>query len=82
MNNRTVTALAVLGLLLTTGCATTDKAPEATQKPMAAQPTAPEAQVGEVLTATFTVRAVDLKQRLVTLKAVSYTHLDVYKRQG
>ena len=68
MNNRTVTALAALGLLLTTGCATTDKAPEATQKPMAAQPTAPEAQVGEVLTATFAVRAVDLKQRLVTLK--------------
>ncbi|MBK8751073.1 MAG: hypothetical protein IPL99_05275 [Candidatus Competibacteraceae bacterium] len=68
MNNRIVTALGVLGLLLTTGCATTDKAPEATQKPMAAQPAAPEAQVGEVLTATFTVRAVDLKQRLVTLK--------------
>ena len=43
MNNRIVTALGVLGLLLTTGCATTDKAPEATQKPMAAQPAAPEA---------------------------------------
>lgn len=68
MNNRIVTALGVLGLLLTTGCATTDKAPDTTQKPATAQPAAPETQVGEVLTATFTVQAVDLKQRLVTLK--------------
>jgi Cu/Ag efflux protein CusF len=68
MNNRIVTALCVLGLLLTTGCATTDKAPDATQKLITTQPAAPETQVGEILTATSTVQAVDLKQRLVTLK--------------
>ena len=60
-------ALSVLGLLLTTGCATTNKAPEATPQ-ASAQATAPEVAVGEVVTATFTVQAVDLDKRLVTLK--------------
>ena len=81
MNNHIVTALGMLGLLLTTSCATTDKAPNATQKPVTAQPTAPETQVGEVLSATFTVQAVDLKQRLLTLKdkQSKYTTIHVVK---
>ena len=60
-------ALSVLGLLLTTGCASTSKAPEATPQ-ASAQSAAPEVAVGEVVTATFTVQAVDLDKRLVTLK--------------
>ncbi len=67
MKNRMVTALGVVGLLLTTGCATTHKAPT-TDSQASAQPATPEIQVGETLTATFTVRAVNLRQRLVTLK--------------
>lgn len=67
MKNCIVTALSVCGLLLTTGCATVNKAPAADSQ-ASVQPAAPEMQAGEVLTATFTVRAVDLKQRLVTLR--------------
>ena len=67
MKNRMLIALGAVGLLLTTGCATTDKAPEATSQ-ATAQPAAPVMATSEVLTATFTVRAVDLDKRLVTLK--------------
>lgn len=67
MKNRMLIALGALSLLLTTGCATTNKAPEATPQ-ATAQPAAPEIAVGEVTTATFIVQAIDLEKRQVTLK--------------
>ena len=67
MKNRMLIALGAVGLLLTTGCATTNKAPEATPQ-ATAQPAAPEIAVGEVTTATFIVQAIDLEKRRVTLK--------------
>ncbi|MDS4027801.1 MAG: hypothetical protein RKO25_12565 [Candidatus Contendobacter sp.] len=67
MKNRMLIALGTVGLLLTAGCATTNKAPEAAPQ-TTAQPAAPEVAMGEVTTATFVVQAIDLEKRLVTLK--------------
>ncbi|KAB2934537.1 MAG: hypothetical protein F9K25_04200 [Candidatus Contendobacter sp.] len=67
MKNRMLIALSALSLLLTAGCASTNKAPEATSQ-ATTQSAAPEMAVGEVVTATFKVQAVDLDKRLVTLK--------------
>jgi Cu/Ag efflux protein CusF len=69
MKNRMLIALGAVGLLLTTGCANTNKAPEATPQATAQSTTpAPTMVTEEVTTATFTVRAVNLEKRLVTLK--------------
>ena len=71
MKNHVMAAVGVLGLLLLAGCATAtnDKAPTAAATSQTAtQAAAPEMKAGDVLTATFTVQAVDLKNRLVTLK--------------
>lgn len=65
MKKRMLIALSVLGLLLTTGCASTSKTPD---QEATASMTPEMATVGEVLTATFTVQAIDLEKRLVTLK--------------
>ena len=67
MKNSMLIAFCVVGPLLATGCATTNKAPEATPQ-ATTQPAAPEVAVGEILTATFIVQAIDLEKRLVTLK--------------
>ncbi|NJM12801.1 MAG: hypothetical protein HC889_13870 [Synechococcaceae cyanobacterium SM1_2_3] len=72
MKNHVMAAVGLLGLLLLAGCATatSDKAPTATAatSQTATQAAVPEMKAGDVLTATFTVQAVDLKNRLVTLK--------------
>jgi len=73
MKNHVMAAPGVLGLLLLASCATTtvtkDKAPTAAATAQTAtQAAAPEMKAGDVLTAIFTVQAVDLKNRLVTLK--------------
>lgn len=69
MQYRTLTALGLAGLLLT-GCASTP------DKSQTAEPTPPppsvatgaEVDMGDVITLTATVQAVDLENRLVTLK--------------
>lgn len=74
--NKSIVALTVTGLLLTTGCASmsdmgTDKNKAAIEKTPAPQPAlapAPVIAEREVITMTATVQAVDLRQRLVTLK--------------
>lgn len=71
MNYRTLTALSLAGMLLA-GCAS---APEKSQPAEAAPPPPPpslasgdEIGMGDVVTLTATVQAVDLENRLVTLK--------------
>lgn len=72
MKYRTLTAIGLIGLLLT-GCAST---PEKSQPAAAAPPPPPppsvatgsEVEMGDVITLTATVQAVDLENRLVTLK--------------
>ena len=70
--NKSVVALAAMGLLFTTGCASLyggDKDKAAMEKAPTPQPaTTPAIQEREVTTMTATVKAVDLKQHLVTLK--------------
>lgn len=67
MKHRTLTALGLATLLLT-GCASTpEKSPPAQPAPPSVA-TGPELEMGEVTTVTATVQAVDLENRLVTLK--------------
>jgi Cu/Ag efflux protein CusF len=71
MKYRTLTALSLAGLLLT-GCASTpDKSKPAESAPPPPPPsvaTGAEVDMGEVITLTATVQAIDLENRLVTLK--------------
>ncbi|MCP5196622.1 MAG: hypothetical protein H6974_07530 [Gammaproteobacteria bacterium] len=70
--NKPVVALAAMGLLLTTGCASmygANKDKAVMEKTPVSQPAmAPAIEEREVTTMTATVKAVDLKKRLVTLK--------------
>ena len=50
MKNRMLIALGAMGLLLTTGCATTDKAPEATSQATAQSTTPAPTMVTEEVT--------------------------------
>ena len=71
MKNRIVTTLGVLGMLLAAGCATTqDKPPVKEEKAPAVtqQVPAPDLGTRETVTATATVKAIDLQKREVTLK--------------
>lgn len=77
MKNRILAVLGILGLLLA-GCATTDKAPTAGSQAAATPAAAPEMKVSDVLTATFTVKAMDLKNRLVTLKGKDGKPFTIY----
>jgi hypothetical protein len=71
MKYRTLTAIGLAGLLLT-GCASTpDKSQPAESAPPPPPPsvaTGSEIDMGDVITLTATVQAVDLENRLVTLK--------------
>lgn len=71
MKYRTLTVIGLAGLLLT-GCASTpDKsqtAPSAPPPPPPSVATGSEIDMGDVMTLTATVQAVDLENRLVTLK--------------
>lgn len=69
MKERIVAVLGALSLLVATGCATSpDKAPAKDEKAAAAQPAEPAMAVRETVTATATVKAIDLQTRQVTLK--------------
>lgn len=68
MKHRTLTVLGLATLLLA-GCASTpEKSPPAPPAPPPSVATGPELEMGEVTTVTATVQAVDLENRLVTLK--------------
>ena len=72
MKYRTLTAIGLAGLLLT-GCASTpDKSQPAQSAPPPPPPpsvaTGAEVEMGDVTTLTATVQAIDLENRLVTLK--------------
>lgn len=68
MKHRTLTVLGLATLLLA-GCASTpEKNPPAPPAPPPSVATGPELEMGEVTTVTATVQAVDLENRLVTLK--------------
>ena len=68
MNNRMLIAMAVLGLLLTTGCASTSEKPSQDNSAKAVQRSAYLLQNSDKVIATATVQAVDLKKRQVVLK--------------
>ena len=83
MKHRTLTALGLATLLLA-GCAST---PEKTQPAQPAPPppsvaTGPELEMGEVTTVTATVQAVDLENRLVTLKGDNTIFADGFANGG
>ena len=71
MKYRTLTAIGLAGLLLV-GCATTPDKSQPTQPapppPPPSVATGAEVEMGDVMTLTATVQAVDLENRLVTLK--------------
>ena len=69
MKARVVAVLGLLSLLVATGCATSsDKTPPKEEKPVVTQPEDPTIGLRETLTATATVRAINLQTRQVTLK--------------
>ncbi|MFO1372769.1 MAG: hypothetical protein U1F42_10375 [Candidatus Competibacteraceae bacterium] len=69
MKKHIVAALSVLGLLVTTGCATMqDKEKAAADKSATQQAAQPTLAVRATETATATVKAIDLQNRKVTLK--------------
>lgn len=68
MKNRMLIALGVLGLLLTTGCATISDKPSQDKTTKAAQQSTYLLENRDKVTATATVQAVDLEKRQVVLK--------------
>lgn len=69
MKNRVVAVFGVLSLLVAAGCSTTkDTPPPTPATPTAMQSPGPDLGVRETLTTTATVQAVDMENRLVTLK--------------